>query len=117
MATIRLDLAAGGEAGLRDGAQRLCRALVEVTGAGGAHLGLARPEVSGIPTSETELRPEMNEAGFDAVVLVEGSGLPELQAAASALDAVIAASGLGLSRPRSIVHTLAWRLTAAQARG
>lgn len=114
MATIRLDLAEGGEDDLRAGAADLCAALLAVTGAAGAHIGLSRSEVSGVRTRETELRPEMAEEGFDVVVLVEGSGLPELEAAVPALEATIAASGLGLGRPRTIVYNLAYQLTAEQ---
>ena len=117
MATIRLDLSQGGEPRLRDGAARLCAALLAVTGAGAAHVGLARSEVSGIRTRETDLRPGMSEEGFDAVVLVEGSGLPELEASVAALDTVIAESDLGLSRPRTIVYNLAWQLSSEQALG
>lgn len=115
VATIRLDLAPSGEDRLREGAVALCQALLKVTGAGATHVGLARSEVSGIRTRETELRPGMAEEGFDAVVLVEGSGRPELEAAIPELDAVIAASNLGLSRPRTIVYNLAWQLSSAQA--
>ena len=116
MATIRLDLAAGSEGRLRNGAAGLCEALLGVTGAGGAHVGLARSEVSGIATRETSLRPGMNEEGFDAVVLVEGSGLPELEAAVPALERAVAGSGLGLARPRTIVYNLAWQLSSDQVR-
>lgn len=115
MATIRLDLAPGSEAGLRAGAQQLCAALLKVTGVGAAHIGLARSEVSGIRTRETDLRPGMSEEGFDSVILIEGSGRPELEAAAAELDAVIAESDLGLKRPRTIVYNLAWQLSSDQA--
>jgi hypothetical protein len=114
MATIRLDLATGGEHGLRKGAASLCEVLLKVVGVGGAHVGLARKEVSGISTRETELRPGMNEEGFSAVVLVEGSGSPELDTAVPALERAIVQSDLGLGRPRTIVYNLAWQLSSDQ---
>lgn len=43
------------------------------------HLGVARPNYSGAPTKETELRPKMNEAAFDFVVIVESYGIRELE--------------------------------------
>lgn len=113
MATVRLDLADGAdEAGLRAHADDLVAKLSTVTGACGAHIGFARREISGVKTRETELRPDMAEKEFDAVVLVEGSGVPELQASVPDIEAVIAASGCGLTAPATIVYALAYQLTA-----
>jgi hypothetical protein len=114
MATVRLDFLDGaGEADLRGRADALARSLLAVTGACGAHVGLARREISGVKTRETELRPGMAEKEFDAIVLVEGSGLPELEASLGAIEAAIAASGCGVGTPESIVYHLAYQLTAA----
>ncbi|MAS03426.1 MAG: hypothetical protein CL534_01790 [Ahrensia sp.] len=112
MATIRLDLPEGADEKLAAGANALCAALLDVTGAAAVSLGKARNEVSDIKTRETEMRPGMSEEGFDVVVLVEGSGAPELEASMPELLRVIAESGLGLDRPRSIVYNLAYQLTA-----
>ncbi|MEC7763635.1 MAG: hypothetical protein VX874_17155 [Pseudomonadota bacterium] len=114
--TIRLDLKRD-EAALVDGADALCAALLDVTGAGAVHVGLARNEVSDIKTRETEMRPGMAEEGFDVVVLVEGSGLPEIVGSLPAFHQVIADSGLGLERPRSIVYNLAYQLSSADMAG
>lgn len=113
MATIRLDFQDGaGEADLLGKAATLSQSLLAVTGAGGAHIGLARREISGVKTRETELRPGMSEKEFDAIVLVEGSGLPELEASVADMEAVIAASGAGIGAPATIVYNLAYQLTA-----
>lgn len=111
MATIRLDLK-GGEDALVAGAGALSEAVLDVTGAAAVHIGLARNEVSDIKTRETEMRPGMAEEGFDVVALVEGSGLPELVASVPDFNRVIAESGLGLERPRTIVYNLAYQLSA-----
>lgn len=111
MATIRLGLE-GGDTALLAGAEALAEALLAVPGVCAAHVGLARPEVSGVRTKETELRPEMAEQGFDAVILVEGSGKPELDAATEAMERIIADCGLGLVRPGIQVYWLAYQLTA-----
>tara|TARA_R110002012_G_scaffold116061_2_gene263482 strand:- start:660 stop:1370 length:711 start_codon:yes stop_codon:yes gene_type:complete len=118
MATIRLDFAdTGGPEKVQAGAQALADALLAVTGACGVHIGLARTEVSGVKTRETELRPGMAEKEFDVVVLVEGSGAPELEASVPEFQAVIAASGIGVSSPQTIVYNLAYQLTAADMAG
>ncbi len=109
--TIRLDHS-GREERLCAGAGALAERLLAVKGVCCAHVGLARPEVSGLRTKETDLRPEMSERSFDAIIIVEGSGKPELDAAASELEAIIAASGLGLSNPFSHAYWLAYELTA-----
>ncbi|MAZ15060.1 MAG: hypothetical protein CL535_01795 [Ahrensia sp.] len=112
MATIRLDLVDGADEKFATGANVLCASLLNVTGAAAVSLGKARNEVSDIKTRETEMRPGMSEEGFDVVVLVEGSGAPELEASLSEMLRVIAKSDLGLDRPRSIVYNLAYQLTA-----
>jgi hypothetical protein len=113
MATVRLDFADGAtQADLRSGATALAQTLLGITGACGAHIGLARTEVSGVKTRETELRPDMNEKEFDAVVLVEGSGRPELEAVAGEIEAAISASGCGLVNPATLVYDLAYQLSA-----
>jgi hypothetical protein len=110
VATIELDLGAGADLSL--GAQSLCQALLAVPGAAVTHLGRARTEVSDIRTRETEIRPDRQPAGFDVVVVVEGSGVPELEAALPALEQVIVEAGLGLRRPRGRAFHLAYQLTA-----
>ncbi|MCO6384385.1 hypothetical protein [Oceanicola sp. 502str15] len=113
MATIRLTMAEGDHSALEAGAQGLCDALLKVTGAACTHVGAARSEVSDIRTRETDMRPGMTEKGFDALVLIEGSGKPELEASLPEFHDVIAHCGLGLSDPQTIVYNLAYTLTAA----
>jgi hypothetical protein len=113
MATIRLDLQDGAGTGdIEAGAPQLVEDLLGITAACGAHLGLARTEVSGVKTRETELRPGMKEKEFDAVILVEGSGLPELEDSVPRFLEAIAASKCGLGDPATIVYNLAYQLTA-----
>lgn len=113
IATIRLDFANGAEAAdLVTGAQELADRLLQVTAVCGVHIGLARPSVSGVKTRETELRPGMSERGFDVVILVEGSGLLELEASVPTFEAVVADSGCGVVDPATIVYHLAYQLGA-----
>ena len=118
MATIRLDYESGaGPDAVHTRAQSLSDTLLTVTGACCVHIGLARTEVSGVKTRETELRPGMAEKEFDMVVLIEGSGAPELETAIPAFEAVIAESGSGVTNPQTIVYNLAYQLTAADMAG
>ncbi|MFZ2102448.1 MAG: hypothetical protein WAU86_17975 [Oricola sp.] len=112
LATIRFDLRDGAHEKLVAGAEALCQSLLEVVGAAVVSIGVARDEVSEIKTRETEMRPGMSEEGFDVVVLVEGSGLPELEASLPEMMRVVAESDLGLDRPRAIVYNLAYQLGA-----
>ncbi len=114
VATVRLEFApSGNEATVRAGAQRLADQLLKVVGVCCVHVGLARTEVSSVKTRETELRPAMAEKGFDAIVLVEGSGRPELEAVLGQIEAAILESDCGLANPSSLVYNLAYQISAA----
>lgn len=113
IATTRLSFMDGAtEAGVRAGSAALVEAILAIPGVCAAHVGLARTEVSGVRTRETELRPEMAERGFDVVVITECSGRPELEAAIGEIEAAIASSACGLAEPRSIAYNLAYELTS-----
>lgn len=113
IATVRLDFAEGhGPDDLKARAPQLAEKLLGLTGAACVHIGLARSEVSGVKTRETELRPGMAEKEFDALVLVEGSGKPELEAIVGAIEET--ALGAGLVNPQSIVYGLAYQLSARE---
>ncbi len=114
LATMRLRFAPGaGERELRGGAGRLADALHRITGVCCAHVGLARAEVSDVRTRETELRPEMSETPFDALVLAEGSGRPELEAVMAEMEGTVTGSGCGLASPETLVYHLAYQLGAS----
>lgn len=112
VATIRLGFAGDdGEQRLNRGAAALADALLDITGVCCAHVALARSEVSAVRTRETEIRPEMEETGFDALIVVEGSGHPELEAVADRIERTILASGAGLTDPQTQVYELAYHLS------
>ena len=104
---------ASGERQLRAGAEALAAALLAIRGICCAHVALARAEVSGVRTRETELRPATSEQGFDALVLAEGSGRPELEAVVDAIERAIALSGCGVGNPATLVYNLAYQLIAS----
>ena len=117
VATVRLDFVHGsGESKLRAGADTLAQSLLAIKGVCCAHVALARTEVSGVRTRETELRPQMSEKRFDALVLAEGSGRPELEAVAGDIERAIALSGCGVGNPATLVYNLAYQLSASDLR-
>ncbi|MEK9776819.1 MAG: hypothetical protein VW339_11880 [Quisquiliibacterium sp.] len=116
IATIRINfIDKAGEPQLRAGAQRLAEVLLRIRGACAAHVGLARREISSTKTRETELRPGMQEPEFDALVLLEGSELSQLDQALPEIDLMIAASGCGIGNPQTVVYRLAYQLAGLDA--
>jgi hypothetical protein len=95
LATFRGSLPEGrGEGEMLKALEQPLDALMQRGPVTGVHVAVARPEYSGGLTRETELRPQMHEAPFDIVVMVEGVGLRELEADASAMRDVLAPVGL-----------------------
>lgn len=97
------------EAAFRAAAPKLSETLMGMTGVCGAHIAVARPDYSNVTTTETKLRPEMREDGFDAVVLVEGLGRRELEGLSAQIDAAIADAGL--EGVRADVYDIAFTLS------
>lgn len=115
IATMRLQQAGSADGqDLRKGAGDLCRALHALAGVCAVHIGRAQPEVSGVKTRETELRPAGEERGFDVVVVIEGNGQGELEAILPQAEALVLDSGCGLSAPQSAVYALAYQLRAEE---
>lgn len=111
MATIRLDFAEPAAANaIADVAQRLTDAILALPGVCCVHLGVAKREVSGVRTRETELRGAMAEREFDVVILAEGAARAGLQAAVPEIERLAVATGL-LSAPVAAIYEAAFTLT------
>jgi len=82
--------------------------VMEIPEVSAAHIGVARPEYSDIPTRETELRPRMQESPFDMVLVVEGIGLTELTRVDADISAKVVATGL--TGIKSHVYDMAYLL-------
>jgi hypothetical protein len=87
--TFRLPFALRGEADLRAQARAMAEAMMQADGVSSAHFGIARPQVSGVKTKETELRGMTQDGRFDAVALIDGLGRRELAAAHPAIENVL----------------------------
>ncbi len=112
MATLRFDFAeAGSGAVLRQAAQGLVEAVLALPGVACVHLGIARSEVSGVRTRETELRSAMAERGFDVVLLLEGASRAGIEAALTAAQQLATTTG-ALVAPRVDVYETAFSLTS-----
>ena len=112
LATIRFDFPeADSDAVLRQAAQGLVEAVQALPGVTCVHLGIARSEVSGVRTRETELRSAMAEKGFGAVLLVEGASRSGLEAALAEAKQLAIATG-ALTEPVIDVYETAFSITS-----
>ena len=110
MATIRAEFPGGSdEATLRTAVPSLSEKLLALPGVCGVHVAVAKSEYSDARTTETELRPEMQEAGFDCVILVEGVGQRELEGLRSAMTEAI--NAVGIQKARTDVYDIAYLLS------
>jgi len=111
LATIRLSVPDDALADFEAAAERLAYRIAAVDGITGAHFGVASPDTSRVKTRETELRTATGEDVFDAVVMVEGTGRPEVQAAMPAVLALLR-EAVAITAEQSAVYDLAYLLTA-----
>ena len=109
VATWRLDLAQGTTLDAA-GIVRECRACQAVMA---AHVALARPDITAYRTTESSLRPAGEEAGFDALVLAEGTGHAALAAVEPMLTKYL--NGLpGANSVQAAIYDLSFRLAATE---
>jgi len=111
LATIRLNMADGGLTGFEANAEKLAHAIAAIDGVVGAHLGVAAPDTTRVKTRETELRADTGEDIFDAVVLIDGVGRRELEAAMPKVHAALK-DALQIASEQSAIYDLAYLLTA-----
>jgi len=111
LATIRLNIEQGGLTDFEASAERLAHRITSLDGVTGAHLGVAAPDTTRVKTRETELRASTGEDIFDAVVLVDGVGRREVEAAMPSVHAVLKET-LKIASEQSAVYDLAYLLTA-----
>jgi hypothetical protein len=96
LASFRIELAQGAERLPTSLAlRRACMDVSVLHGVVGVHMGLARPEVTGVRTTEMEIRPSVEpENSVDAIVLVETIGYEELEAVLGSVEAACRVDGV-----------------------
>lgn len=115
MATIRIGLDSlggerSGEDGLRAAAPAIADAIMQIDGISSIHVGVARPEVTGAKTKETELRGTNQDGRFDAVVIVDGVGRREVEAALPRIMDVLRGKGVSIQAGDAAVYDMAYAL-------
>ncbi len=107
-ATLRLALDDGARESLRALGPATAARLVELDGVSSVLIGLVRPDVTIGPTSETGLRPSVDRDPVDAVVVVDGIGERQLEAALPAVRDVV--EGVGGTVRAADVYALSFLL-------
>lgn len=111
MATFRVPFdGAAGEAGLRALAPRLAGQLLQFEGVSAVHVGIARPEITGAKTRETELRGMTRDDVFDAVIIVDAVGRRELDRLEAEIVRCLGSHGLTIEREEAGVYDMAYCL-------
>ncbi len=108
VATIRVNVS--DEARFEDLVRPQLERALSLHGICGVHLGAARPETTHIRTKETELRADTGEDVFDAVVMIEGIGRREVEAAVKDLAPAIGSLG-PVGSTETATYDLAYLLT------
>ena len=109
VATFRLTLGGRSEDDMLAALRPALSAIAALAPVSAAHVGCARPDHAGGATRETEIRPTMNEAPFDLVLIVEGIGLAELAAIEPDVVRLLAAQGVAAGIGQS--YDMAYLLT------
>ena len=114
LATIRVDFAAGGQVAFEAAAELLALRICALPGITGAHFGVSASDVTRVQTKETELRGQTGEAVFDAIVMIDGIGRPEVERVLPEVQAMLG-EAVVITSNRSAVYDLAYLITAGDA--
>jgi hypothetical protein len=98
MLTVRIECRPGRIPALLEAAPRIAEAIAELDGVASVHVGVARLDVSGARTRETELRGSVPERAFDAAILVDGSSRREIAAASGDILRILGRTWIALVR-------------------
>lgn len=114
LATIRIDFPEpAGRRAVGTAGDELAAGMLAHHGVTSVHVGVADPDVTRTPTTESALRQLTGDEAFDAVVLVDGIGRREVEEALPAIEAALAPVTEG-AVTASAVYDLAYSLTAEE---
>lgn len=113
MITLRISFDGASEAKLVADTAAITEQIMALDGVSSVDIGSARPEITGAKTRETELRGTTSDGLFDAVLLVDGIGRRELEAARPAVLDILQTLGWS-SKPEDVaVYDMAYMLEPA----
>ena len=114
LATIRIDFPEReGRQAVGTASDELAAGMLAHHGVTSVHVGVADPDVTRRPTTESALRQLTADDAFDAVVLVDGIGRREMEEALPGIEAALAPVIEG-AETASAVYDLAYSLTAEE---
>jgi len=115
LATLRLRIDDSDQMPFRSEADDLAEEFLQLPGIVGAHLGSTTAERAYLDTAESALRTTTGANEFDAVVMVEGIGRGEVEAARRTIESRVGAIR-GIKITGSAIYDLAYLLTAGSSR-
>jgi hypothetical protein len=110
LATLRIPFGSRSENDFRNSAAKLAGAIHQLDGVSSVHFGIARPQASSAKTRETELRGTTSDGTFEAVVVVDGVGRRELEAAMPRIADILGGDGWIAAPEDVVVYDLAYAL-------
>lgn len=110
MTTIRVPFDGTDESMFRATAGPLADDLLGLEGVCAVHVGVARPDITGTKTRETELRGMTRDDVFDAVILVDGVGRREMAGLDPAIADLVGSRGLTIDPADAAVYDMAFCL-------
>ncbi|WP_072597152.1 hypothetical protein [Sinorhizobium americanum] len=113
MITIRLSFHGASEAKLVVDSAAITEQIMALDGVSSVDIGSARPEITSAKTRETELRGTTSDGLFDAVLLVDGIGRRELEAAKPGVLDILQALGWSPKTDDVAVYDMAYMLEPA----
>jgi hypothetical protein len=114
IATFRVNFTPGtGKGDFSARSHALAYEIMPLDGVTAVHVGYADPGVSRVQTKESELRKLTGEDVFDALLMIEGIGRPELERLLPRIEALLT-SAVGVASKASAVYDLAYLLTAGE---
>jgi hypothetical protein len=115
VATFRLHFAPGtGKGDFSARSHALAHEIMPLDGVTAVHIGYADPGVSRVQTAESDLRKLTGEEVFDALVMIDGIGRPELERALPRIEALLTPA-VGVASKEAAVYDLAYLLSAGEA--
>lgn len=115
IATVRLNFTDGDSAALGGVSRKIADQIMQLHGICGVHIGKAEPSVTRVQTRETELRRLTGEDVFDAVIMVEGIGRGEVEAAMPGVQKSLKDAHLKIASSEAAVYDLAYSLSSGEA--